>query len=192
MDTNHAPIPLPTAPRAASLRCLDALAIAGPAGLRTVDPVRLARPLELLLRVVAAGPAGESAELVLPALWPGADSRRWRVSLATALRTLDAQLGSRGAIAVDGDRLRVDEAALRVDSLAFERALAPLLNPFRMPLPHEREAARHALAATRGAEFLPGNESAWAGAARMRIADAVARAASILDRPRARGQTPAR
>jgi two-component SAPR family response regulator len=171
-----------------SLRCLEAVALAGPAGLRALDPARLTKPLELLLRVVAAGTAGASAEQVVPALWPASDARRWRASLTAALRALDAQLAVRSAVILDGDRLLVREAALRVDSLDFERALAPLLNPFRTPGPQEIEGARIAVASFGGAEFLPGNESAWARAARMRIADAAGRAARRIAQPHFRNE----
>jgi hypothetical protein len=164
----------------ASLRCLGALAIVGMPLHRPPDPARLPRSLELLLRIVAAGPAGASAEQVLRALWPDAEARHWRRSLAGTLRAVDIRLGVRGAIAVEGDRITIDGQVLHVDSLAHERCLARVLNPFQVPGQADVEAAQGSLIAFQDAVFLPEIEEAWVLAARMRIDDARSRASRRL------------
>lgn len=140
-------------------------------------------PIELLLRVAAAGPGGATLDSLEAGLSPNHAPRTRRAHLGHAIHGLASLLGeATSPLHLEGGRAWIDESRLHVDSLTLERALAPLLVPFNEATRDETERARTALARAlvRRAVFLPGNEQAWARAARLRIADALARSARHL------------
>ena len=162
-----------------SLRCLGPPRIEreGASPPRPVAPDN--QPIELLLRVAAAGPGGASATMLCAAMWPHVAPEARRNALRAAMRRLDRCLAVRQALVLDGNRVVVNRGALDVDSLDLEAAIAPLLNPFSIATPVECTRAREALAgisARHSAEFLLDIQEPWAVQARLRIADAVRRA----------------
>lgn len=166
-----------------SLRCLGRPHIEwdGASSPRPVEPGT--QPMELLLRVAAAGPGGASATTLCAAMWPHVAPEARRKALRAAMRRLDRSLALRDALVLDGNRVAVNRAALRVDSLELEAAIAPLLNPFSTAADDERERAREALAApaaAQAADFMPDVPQPWAVQARLRIADGVQRARRML------------
>lgn len=146
-------------------------------------PRQESEPVQLLLRVVAAGVEGLPVGRLCAALWPTDSAREGRHRMNDCLRCLALLLGiAKPPVCVRGDFATVDESLLEVDSLALERTLSPLLDAFQPPSTDQVTCARallgHALATE--CVFLPGYEEAWAGLARSRIADAMARAARRL------------
>ena len=140
-------------------------------------------PVEVLLRVAAAGPPGVEVEPLCATLWPNLSERARRTRFGDCRRCLALLLGHPfSPVAVEGARVSIDPARLFVDSLELEGAIEPLLDPFDPVSGPATERARVALsgALDRRAVFLPGLDRAWANAARLRIADKLARAARRL------------
>jgi DNA-binding SARP family transcriptional activator/TolB-like protein len=103
------------------LRTLGGLWIERQDGSR--DPTPRPRRLALLAIVAAAGRKGASREQVLAILWPEADAERGRHALSQTLYSLRRDLGDEVVVA-DGQTLRLDPAALRVDLVDFRAAVA--------------------------------------------------------------------
>ena len=139
-----------------------------------------AEPVEMLLRVAAAGPPGMALDALCAALWPGLSERARRTRFGDCRRCLALLLGaSAPPVEADGQHVSIDVRHLFVDSLDLENALEPLLVPFAQASGPATERARDALsdALARRAVFLPGLDRPWANAARLRIADKLVRAA---------------
>ena len=148
-----------------------------------LDPRWRAQPVELLLRVAAAGPGGIALSRLLSLLWPTDGPRLAQRQLEDCRRCLALLLGTdTPPVAIDGDLVKIDERVLAVDAFELERALEPLLDPFRPATSVQAAGARALLGEALAVEsiFLPDFDAAWADAARRRIADAVARAARQL------------
>lgn len=179
----HASRPEPdlaTLSRRVRIHCLGTFSIADGDAIGQSKLPCPPKALALLQRLIACGLQGASAGHLAPALWPGASPRLQRRLILATGAALDEALATSGAIACDGDRLAVNETVIRVDSLALERALVPVLNPFRTPSAGECAEAQRVLLETPGSEFLPGLREPWTLAARMRISDACKRAAAVL------------
>lgn len=141
------------------------------------------KPVELMLRLAAAGPAGSRADALEMALWPDIAPRARRASLRAAIAALATLAGAgEPPVRESAGHVGFDPRVLEVDSIVLERALAPLLVPYADASSGEREKARRILAEAlaRPASFLPGFDAPWAAAARLRIADAIASAARRL------------
>jgi hypothetical protein len=149
---------------AARLECLGPPRLAARGASLALGPRHgAAEPVEMLLRIVAAGPQGLAFASLCAALWPRSSSRTCLARFRANARALALLAGIDSApLLLEGDLAAVDRALLEVDSLALEEALAPLLVPFADPA------------------FLHGFEQPWALAARLRIADKLARAARRL------------
>jgi hypothetical protein len=165
------------------LRCLGQSLLEGgdACPTRPIEPAT--QPLELLLRVAAAGPDGASATMLCAAMWPHVAPEARRKALRGTMRRLDMFLSLQAVLLLDGNRVFVNEHTLGVDSIELEAAIAPLLNPFSVVREHDLRRAREALArsaAGETAEFLPDVPHSWAVNARMRIADGVERARRML------------
>ncbi len=140
-------------------------------------------PIEMLLRIAAAGPPGVAVDTLCTALWPGLSERARRTRFGDSRRCLALLLGHPfSPVALEGARVSIDRARLYVDSLELEGAIEPLLEPFDSVSREAAERARVALsgALDRHAVFLPGLDRPWANAARLRIADKLVRAARRL------------
>lgn len=165
---------------AARLECLGQPRFAGPGGTIVLGQRRAAEPVELLLRIVAAGPPGLAFSSLRAALWPRRSQRQCVARVRADAQALALLAGTESdPFQLDGDLLTVARDVLEVDSLVLEEALAPLVAPFGAALPNSARAAlAHALCAD--PVFLPGFDAPWALAARLRIADKLARAARRL------------
>lgn len=176
---------------AAHLRCLGPPRLLALGQALDLAP-RLSTPaVEFLLRVIAAGPAGARLQPLEASLWPALSPRSRRARTGECLRGMAVLAGERESpIRIEDERAFVDESALSVDSLDLERAIAPLLVPFARATVDETERARRALshALASHAVFLPAMDAPWAVAARLRIADALARATACITS----GQAPSR
>jgi hypothetical protein len=166
------------------LRCLGQSLLEGGDG-RPTRPIEPAtQPLELLLRVAAAGPGGAVATMLCAAMWPHVAPEARRKALRGTMRRLDMLLSLHAVLLLDGNRVFVNEHTLGVDSIELEAAIAPVLNPFSVAGEREVQRAREALARSapgEPAEFLPDIPHPWAVNARMRIADGVERARRMLE-----------
>jgi hypothetical protein len=137
-------------------------------------------PVEMLLRIAAAGPPGVAVDPLCASLWPSLSERARRTRFGDSRRCLALLLGQAySPVALEGVRVSIDRERLFVDSLELEAALEPLLEPFDPVSREANERARVALsgALDRHAVFLPGVDRPWANAARLRIADKLVRAA---------------
>lgn len=189
MDSTHAsPLAADAPPALAAgqrprLVCLAAPRIEAFGQTIELRPRQASEPVLLLLRVVAAGSRGIPVARLLASIWPNDAEREARHRLEDCRRCLALLIGIRASpIRIDGDIAAIDDECLEVDSVSLECALSPLLDPFRPPLPEQAAKARALLGRTLsgGSVFLPGVETAWADAARHRIADTLARAARRL------------
>lgn len=165
------------------LFCLDAPRLE--AFGQTIDlvPRQATGPVQVLLRLAAAGRAGMPVRRLTAAIWPQAAEREARNRLGDCQRCLALLLGTeRSPVRVEGEFACVDGDVVEVDSLELEASLAPLLEPFAELPEDDCRQARALLARclSTGLVFLAGFESPWAGSARYRIADSVARATKRL------------
>ncbi len=148
-------------------------------------PSRLTRPIELLLRVIAAGGAGLAVERATTEFWPLAASARARQSLDTTLARLKRTCGGNTILLRHGDALRINVDAARVDSLELEALFESLLMPLQPPLNgHDRDAAANRIRELCKGRFLPElRELPWAALTRNRIEDKRVRALRRLGIP---------
>src|SRR5687767_11071872 len=72
------------------------------AGISRTLAMPFEKPVELLLRVVAAGPQGAPADRVAVAMWPSLAPREWRRALQDAMRDLDRDLLVERAVLAEG------------------------------------------------------------------------------------------
>jgi hypothetical protein len=137
-------------------------------------------PVEVLLRIAAAGPPGVAVDALCAAIWPSLAERARRIRLGDCRRCLALLLGdTTSPVSVDGGHASIDAGRLAVDSLELESAIEPVLDPFERASEAATERARVALsdALARHAVFLPGLDRPWANVARLRIGDKLVRAA---------------
>ena len=146
---------------------------------------RLTRPIELLLRVIAAGGAGLTVERASTEFWPLAKSLRAQQSLYTTLARLKRICGGNTILRQHGDELRINPDAARVDSLELEALFESLLMPLQPPLNGpDRDAAANRLRELCKGPFLPElRELPWAALTRNRIEDKRVRAVQRLRIP---------
>ena len=169
-------------PPPARLRCLGPPRLDSPGGSLALEERRNAEPIEVLLRVVAMGPAGMPMRTLSAACWPELTPRQCHARLQSATQALALLAGSEAVpLRLDGELVNVDRQALEVDSLQLEEAIAPLITPYQREgdmAPGARAAVSRAIADE--AVFLPDLDAPWATAARMRIADKLVRAVRRL------------
>src|SRR5687768_4591872 len=105
-----------TTPAPARLRCLGPPRLDSPGGSLTLDARRSAEPVEVLLRVVAMGPAGMPMRTLSAACWPELTPRQCHARLHSAVQALALLAGSADApLRLDGELVNVDRRALEVD-----------------------------------------------------------------------------
>jgi hypothetical protein len=104
------------------VEALDGLTVTVDGGARGAVAKTSKKPMELLRRLVTAGPRGVGRGFLADALWPDADGDRALHALETTIYRLRQALGDRAAIVVRDERVSLDEARVFVDVWARERA----------------------------------------------------------------------
>jgi DNA-binding SARP family transcriptional activator len=162
----------PPGPWQVAIHALSSFAIHTPSGpLRHYrKPPR--RPMELLKRLLAAGPGGEAEEKIMSGLWPTSKRDAAVRALATTLHRLRALLGDRSMVLREGGWLRLDASRIWVDAWVLESALAPLPAPTEFPtaLPdHQVQQLITALALYRAPLLSGEGDLPWLLAPRQRL-----------------------
>ncbi|MCL4780182.1 MAG: bacterial transcriptional activator domain-containing protein [Gammaproteobacteria bacterium] len=136
------------------------------------------RPLQLLKALIAINPDGTSTRLLADALWGESDGDAALHALEVNLQRLRRLLGRADALVLDSGVLALNRQVCWVDTWTLN-VIEGLIEQ-REPVRPERLVLR-LLRAWQG-EFLPGQETEWALAARQRIAARAARVAEGLGR----------
>jgi DNA-binding SARP family transcriptional activator len=145
-------------------------------GDRPVRSGQQIRPLQLLKALIAFNPDGTSTRLLADELWGDADGDAALHALEVNLQRLRRLLGRADAVVLDSGVLTLNRQVCWVDAWTLD--VIEQLVKQRESVRPER-LVRRLLRAWRG-EFLPGQETRWALAARQRIAARGARVAEGL------------
>lgn len=121
-DRHLAP-PSPHAPHwpwPVRVRALGTLAVEIDGEPLAFGPRAQRKPLDLLMLLVAQGPAPVDAAVVLDALWPDADGAAARAAFDMAVMRLRKLLGHPQALRLEAGRIGFDPQTVWVDAFAFE------------------------------------------------------------------------
>lgn len=143
------------------------------------------KPIELLKALIAFGGVDVPESLLSDTLWPDADGDAAHQSFKFTLHSLRKLLGNADALNLCGGRISIDQRLCWVDVLSLNALLeqARVADIERINHPSAKEASgreeyarlhEKAVQQHKG-DFLPGDDSTWAIAARKQIRDKLAR-----------------